>query len=289
MNWKLIWRGIQKPEMRKKILIVFGILLAYRVLSHIPIPLAEPVVLKQIIENLLNTEAVPQLLSYINLLSGGALAGLSIMLVGLAPYITASIVMQVLARAVPRLETLQKEGEFGRKKINQYTRILTLPLAVAQSITMVFLVRQLITQLGGFSGEEILANLTMSDWALVITAFTTGAMILMWMGELITEKGLGNGISLLITIAIVSQMPAMATTLYHSVIDQTVSYSVFGWFSLPITRAGLILIILTIASALLLTLFVVYLNEAHRKIKLSYAKKIEGNRLYGDVSSLFTN
>ena len=285
MNWKLIWRGLQKPELRKKILIVFGILLVYRVLSHIPIPLAEPVILKQIIDNLLNTEAVPQLLSVINLLSGGALASLSIMLVGLGPYITASIVMQVLTRAIPKLETLQKEGEFGRKKINQYTRILTLPLAIAQSIAMVFAVRQLVTQLGGFSGQDILANLTVGDWALIITAFTTGAMILMWLGELITERGLGNGISLLITVAIVSQLPFMVSNIYNSVVDPSASFSVFGWFSLPISGAGLLVLLIIVLSILRLTIFVVYLNEAHRKIKLSYAKKIEGNRVYGDVST----
>ena len=149
MNWRLIWRGLKKPSMRNKLLAVFGILLVYRVLAHVPLPLADPVSLKQLIDNLLNSEGAPQLLSFINVLSGGALASLSIMLVGLGPYINASIVMQVLTKAIPKLETMQKEGEYGRKKISQYTRLLTLPLAMIQSVLAIYLVRQIANQIQG--------------------------------------------------------------------------------------------------------------------------------------------
>ncbi len=216
MNWKLIWRGLKNADMRNKLLAVFGILIVYRMLSHIPIPLAEPTELKQLIDNLLNNEGIPQLLSFINVLSGGALASLSIMLVGLGPYINASIAMQVLTRALPKLEKLQKEGEYGRKKINQYTRLLTLPLAIIQSVLAIFIVRQLASQVSGLG--DIAAGAGWSDWLLMIATLTAGAMILMWLGELITEKSIGNGISLLITVAIVSQLPFMITSLYNSVI-----------------------------------------------------------------------
>ena len=465
MNWKLIWRGLKNANMRNKLLAVFGILLVYRMLSHIPVPLAEPTELKQLLDNFLSNENVPQLLSVYNVISGGALASLSIMLVGLGPYINASIVMQVLTRAIPKLEKLQKEGgEHGRKKISQYTRILTLPLAIIQSILILLIViGPLASQVSGLG--DIIASATLWDKALMVITLTAGAMILMWLGELITERGIGNGISLLITVAIVSQLPFMFTALYRAVItdgirtdyaesavvaaeaeapviavtdgtdpqafqatahngevvnwqyafvagDETCSgatdfegaesyepgedvfyapandgqrlcfraetdsgelyaasgiidsgplavtvtvepgvaagslvandssaeeatwqyvvteagavcssatdfgqaqaytegaeiahdpanagqklcfrsqsgefFSVFGWFNLPINARSLGYTALLLGSALLLTVFVVYLNEAYRRIKLSYAKKIQGNRVYSDVST----
>ena len=283
MNWKLIWRGMKNAEMRNKLLAVFGILLVYRMLSHIPIPLAEPTELKQLIDNLLSNEGIPELLSFVNLLSGGALASLSIMLVGLGPYINASIIMQVLSKALPKLEKMQKEGEYGRKKINQYTRMLTLPLAIIQSLLVIFLVRQLASQISGLG--DITAGATLWDWSLMVAALTAGAMILMWLGELITERGIGNGISLLITVAIVSQLPFMMKSLYNVIVEPGATFSIFGWFELPINSSALTYSLILLGSIILITIFVVYLNEAHRKIKLSYAKKIQGNRVYGDVST----
>ena len=122
MNWKIIGRSLSQPEMRKRILIVLGILFVYRVLAHIPVPLADPETLKQVLQNLFNSSNTPQLLSFINVLSGGALANFSIMIAGLGPYINASIIMQLLTKAIPQLEALRKEGEFGQKKINQYLK-----------------------------------------------------------------------------------------------------------------------------------------------------------------------
>ena len=118
MNWKVIWKSLKHKDMQKRVLIVLGIILAYRFLSHIPIPLAEPKTLKQILDNLFNSSSSPQLLSFINLLSGGALANFSIMLVGLGPYINASIIIQLLTKAFPKLEEMQQEGEYGRKRIH---------------------------------------------------------------------------------------------------------------------------------------------------------------------------
>src|SRR5690348_9941716 len=127
--------------MRKRIFGVLGILLIYRILAHVPIPLANGETLKQVLQNLFNSNT-PQLLSFINILSGGALANFSIMIAGMGPYINASIIMQLLTKAIPKLEALHKEGESGQKKINQYTRILTFPLAIIQSIGAIYLVRQ---------------------------------------------------------------------------------------------------------------------------------------------------
>src|SRR5687768_16192417 len=120
--------------MRNRIFAVLGMLFIFRILAHIPIPLSDPQTLRQVLENLFTSSDTPQLLNFIDVLSGGALANFSIMLIGLGPYINASIIMQLLTKATPKLETLNKEGEFGRRKINQYTRMLTLPLAVIQSV-----------------------------------------------------------------------------------------------------------------------------------------------------------
>src|SRR3954463_10229890 len=149
MNWKIIVKSLGHKDMRKRILAVLGILLVFRIMAHIPVPLADPETLKQVLQNLFTSNSTPQLLSFINILSGGALANFSIMIAGLGPYINASIIMQLLTKAIPQLEALHKEGEFGQKKINQYTRILTLPLAIVQSIGSIFLIRQAAQSIGG--------------------------------------------------------------------------------------------------------------------------------------------
>ena len=128
----------KKRGYAQRIFAVLAMILVFRIMAHIPIPLSDPKTLKQVLENIFNSQNTPQLLSFINVLSGGALANFSIMLAGLGPYINASIIMQLLTRAIPKLEALNKEGEYGRKKINQYTRILTFPLAIIQSIGSIY-------------------------------------------------------------------------------------------------------------------------------------------------------
>jgi preprotein translocase subunit SecY len=205
VNWKIIARSMKHKDMRTRVLAVLGILLVYRLLAHIPVPLSNPATLKQVLNNLFASSNTPQLLSFINVLSGGALANFSIMIAGLGPYINASIIMQLLTKAIPQLEALQKEGEYGQKKINQYTRLLTFPLAIIQSVGAVYLVRQTAQQIGGIG--DITANTSPMQWVLMIGALTGGSMLLMWLGELVTEQGIGNGISLLITVSIVSRLP----------------------------------------------------------------------------------
>ena len=283
MNWKLIWQSLKNSDMRSRLLAVLGMLLVFRILAHIPIPLADPETRKQVLENLFRSSDTPQLLSFIDVLSGGALANFSIMLIGLGPYINASIIMQLLTKAIPRLETLNKEGEFGRRKINQYTRILTLPLALVQSVGAIYLVRQSALQIGGIG--DITANTSLAQWALMICALTGGAMLLMWLGELITEQSVGNGISLLITVGIVSQLPQTITGLTTGIFDGTYMVNIFGK-EVGISPGQAITASVLLISTILLTVFVVKLNEASRKITIHYAKRVQGNRAYGGVTTI---
>jgi len=283
MNWKVIWRSLTNSDMRKRILAVLGMLLVFRIFAHIPVPLSDPKTLKQVLENIFSSQETPQLLSFINVLSGGALANFSIMLVGLGPYINASIIMQLLTRAIPKLEALNKEGEYGRKKINQYTRMLTLPLAVVQSIGAIYLVRQSAASIGGLG--DITANTSLAQWVLMVAALTGGALILMWLGELVTEQGIGNGISLIITVGIVSSLPGTSVNVINTIVSKTDKLHLFGK-TLPINKTGLIYGVIILAIVMLVTVFIVKLNEASRKVTVNYAKRVQGNRAYGGVTTM---
>lgn len=284
MNWKVILSALGHKDMRTRILAVLGILLVFRILTHIPVPLEDPQTLRQVLDNLFNQTNANQLLGFLNVLSGGALGNFSILLVGLGPYINASIIMQLLTKAIPKLEAMNKEGEYGRRKINQYTRMLTFPLAIVQSIGTIYLVRQQAQVVGGLG--DITANTSPAEWALMIAVLTGGAMILMWMGELITERSIGNGISLLITVGIVSQLPSMVMQLWRgtdwvagNAADQLV---ILGR---NFSQRGVI----TLAAIMLATLFVTWavvkLNEARRALTVNYAKRVQGNRTYGGVTT----
>lgn len=283
MNWKTIGKSLKSAEMRKKVLAVVGMLIIFRILAHIPIPIASGETLQQILETLFNSSQTSQLLSFVDVLSGGALANLSIMLVGLGPYINASIIMQLLTRAIPKLEALNKEGEFGRKKINQYTRMISLPLAIIQSIGSIYLVRQTASSIGGLG--DITANASIGQWIVMVTALTGGAMLLMWLGELITEQNIGNGISLIITVGIVSQLPATIAGLVTSVVQEDAKWNIFGR-ELPIDERSFWYAIAIAVIVTITTVLVVKLNEASRQLTVNYAKRIQGNRLYGGVTTV---
>lgn len=283
MNWKIIGSSLKNADMRSRIFAVLGMLLVFRILAHIPIPLSDPQTLRDVLENAFNASQSSQLVSFINVLSGGALANFSIMLVGMGPYINASIIMQLLTRALPRLEALNKEGEYGRKKINQYTRILTFPLAIIQSVGMIFLVKQVAQ---GFSGlGDITAGASIMQWVLMVGALTTGAMILMWLGELITEKGIGNGISLIITIGIVSSLPSTIADIFRAVYDPESPWRVLG-IELPFNQVAVYYAFGIGAVVLFTTWFVVKINEAQRRITINYAKRVQGSRAYGGVTTI---
>ena len=283
MSWKVIWKSLKNSDMRNRVLAVLGMLLVFRVMAHIPIPLGDTQTLQQVLKNIFTTSQQSQFLSFIDVLSGGALANFSIMLVGLGPYINASIIFQLLTKAIPQLEALQNEGEYGRKKINQYTRMLTFPLAIVQSIGAIYLVRQTAQRIGGIG--DITAHAHLIDWVLMVAALTGGAMILMWLGELITEKSVGNGISLLITVGIVSRLPSSIASAVGSIYDKSQKFHVFG-AQLPINGSALKAGAILLVSVIIVTVLVVMLNEASRKLTVNYAKRVQGNRAYGGVTTV---
>ncbi len=280
MNWKTIFRSFKNKDMQKRLLIVLGIIVAYRFLAHIPVPLADPTQLKDVIKSVVGGSDFG---GFLNLLSGGALASFSIVLVGMSPFITASIITQLLTKAIPRLEELHKDGESGRRKINQWTRIISVPLAIVQSIAFIYILRQTVLA-GNTTG---LSDTTLMEWTVAVTAMTAGSVLLMWLGELITEQGIGNGISLVIFAGIISQLPQTLASIGTSLFDTSQgTLSVFGWFTVPVNPTAF-WVTLGISLASLIVLYVlVKINEAQRVITINYAKRVQGNSTYGGVKSV---
>ncbi len=284
MNWKTIFKSLKSRDMQKRLLIVLGLIVAYRFLAHVPVPLAQPTELKQVLNNLLQSS---DLGGFINLLSGGALSSLSIVLVGLSPYITASVITQLLTKALPNLEELHKDGETGRRKIQQWTRLITLPLALLQSVAFIFILRQ--TVLAGNTGVDIVAHTSPLQWATMVSAMAAGSMLLMWLGELMTEQGVGNGMSILIFAGIIAGFPNTFGTIVNSlfsVSSDAQKLHVFNWFTLPVNWFVLALISGLALVGLITLYMIVKINEAQRIININYAKRVQGNRAYGGVTSI---
>jgi len=282
MNWSIIVRSLGHKDMRKRILAVLAILLVFRILAQIPVPIANSETLKQVLSNAFNSNST-SFLGYLNVLSGGALANFSILIAGLGPYINASIIMQLLTKAIPKLEALHKEGEFGQKKINQYTRILTLPLAIVQSIGSIYLIRQYASQQAGIG--DITAHTSLMQWAVMVAALTGGSMLLMWLGELVTEQSIGNGISLVITVGIVSRLPSNIASIGSTIYNKKEHLNIFGQ-SLPISLRALIESAILLIAVIFITWAVVMLNEAARNLTVNYAKRVQGNRAYGGITTM---
>ncbi|MBI3291093.1 preprotein translocase subunit SecY [Candidatus Falkowbacteria bacterium] len=240
-------------DLRKNILFVAAMLVIFRVAAHIPIPGIDTEALKSFF-------ASNQLLGIMNILSGGGMENFSIVAMGVAPYITASIIFQLLTMIIPKLEEISKEGESGRRKINQWTRMLTVPLAVMQGYGLIALLNQ--------SAGGIFTDL--SPWRLfsIITTVTAGTIFLMWLGELISEKNIGNGISLIIFAGIVSSLPR--------IIQQTL----IAFDSSQLITLGLFVII-----AILTVVGVVIITEGQRNVPVSYAKRVRGMKMYGGVNT----
>ncbi len=280
MNWKTIFRSLKNRDMQKRLLIVLALIVVYRLLAHVPVPLAQPTQLREVINSVIGGTDFG---GFLNLLSGGALASFSIVLVGLTPFITASVITQLLTKAIPKLEELHKDGESGRRKINQWTRMLTIPLAIVQSIAFIFILRQ--TILAG--NTTVLAAPTPIEWVVAVTAMTAGSVLLMWLGELITEQGIGNGISLLIFAGIISQLPTTLSTLGSALVDTSKGgLHVFNWFTLPVNPLVFYVTLAILAVSLFLLYFLVKINEAQRVITINYAKRVQGNSSYGGVKSI---
>ncbi len=280
MNWKTILKSLKNRDMQRRVIALIGIIVVYRLLAHIPVPLAEPTQLREVINTLV---AGTDFGGFLNLLSGGALASLSIVLVGLSPFITASIISQLLTRAIPKLEQLHKDGESGRRKINQWTRMISVPLAIIQSIAFVYILRQ--TVLAG--GTTVLADPTIFEWLIAVTAMSAGSILLMWLGELISEQGIGNGISLLIFAGIISQLPQTMATIGGSLFDTSEGgMSIFGWFDLPINPLAFWIGLAFLFVSLTVLYILVKINEAQRVVTINYAKRVQGNTNYGGIKSV---
>jgi len=280
MNWKTIFKSLKNRDMQKRLLIVLALVVVYRLLAHIPVPLAEPTQLREVINSVIGGTDFG---GFLNLLSGGALASFSIVLVGLTPFITASVITQLLTKAIPKLEELHKDGESGRRKINQWTRTLTIPLAIVQSIAFIFILRQ--TILAG--NTTVLADPTAIEWVVAVTAMTAGSVLLMWLGELMTEQGIGNGISLLIFAGIISQLPSTLSSLGSSLVDTSNgSLNVFNWFTIPVNPPMFFITLMIAVLSLAMLYFLVKINEAQRVVTINYAKRVQGNSSYGGVKSI---
>ncbi len=280
MHFKTIFKSLKNKDMLKRVFIILGIIVAYRLLAQIPVPMGDASTFKEAVSNLLEKSDFS---SFLNLISGGGLASFSIILVGLSPYITGSIVIQLLTKAIPSLEEISNDGETGRRKINQWTRILTIPLAIIQSIAYIFILYQ----------STLSANIasdftpTFNDWALSVTAMTAGSVILMWLGELITEQGIGNGISMLIFASIISQLPTTMASLGTSLFDTSNgTLNLFGWLEIPVNPTTFWILLGFSIAMLVVIYFLVKLNEAQRIITINYAKRVHGNSSYGGIKSI---
>lgn len=244
---QLIQSLFNNKDLRKKLLFTLLIVGFFRLLAHIPVPGVDLSLLRTLFQG-------NQFLTLLNIFSGGTLANFSIMAVGINPYITASIVMQIAAMAFPALKEMQKEGEAGRERINQYTRLLAVPLAVVQSVSVIALLR----------GQSLLTAQDPLSLITLIITLVAGSMILMWLGELVTQYGIGNGISMVLFAGILSQLPvaiAQVATLANN--------------------QQLVPIIASLAVFLIVIGVVVFMNEAVRRVSISYAKRVRGSRVYG--------
>lgn len=242
----------KRPDLRNKILFIIVMLVIFRIVSNIPIPAIDSTRLKEFFQQ-------NQFFGLVSAFTGGSLSTLSLGMLGIGPYITASIIMQLLTMIFPQLEQMYKyEGEAGRMKFNQYSRLLTVPLAALQGYGFLVLL----------SRQNIINQLTTAEWATAISVIVATSMFLMWLGELISEKNIGNGVSLLIFAGIVAGFPS-------SIGQAAFSYTPNQLF----TYVGFIIV------ALAVIVGVIYISEAQRNIPINYARRIRGMRVYGGVST----
>jgi len=253
-------------DLVKKIIFVLALLFVYRLVAHIPIPGPDPASVREFLSTTFSSNAV---LSFLDIFSGGSISRFSIAMLAVGPYITGSIMMQLLTIVVPKFESLSKEGEQGRNKINQYSRMIGIVIAPIEGYGMIRLLQASATQ----SGTTFLANLTILQWVVMLLSVTAGTMILMWIGELITEKGIGNGISMIIFAGIVARGPQLIGNMI-----QKLFVGGFDTKQLITTISILVLAVVVIGLIVLMT-------EAQRKIPISYAKKVRGDKLYGGIDT----
>ncbi|MDO8563028.1 MAG: preprotein translocase subunit SecY, partial [Candidatus Limnocylindria bacterium] len=239
-------------DLRNKLLFTLAMLVVFRFLAHVPLPGVD----QDRLQAVMNDNA---LLNLLDLFSGGGLAKLSVVALGVNPYINASIIMTLLQQTIPALERLSKEGEYGRNKINSYTRILTIPLALMQGIGV-----SVFMQRSGVISEFGVSNLGLT--IAILSTLTAGTLILMWLGELISERGIGNGISFIIFAGIVGRLPqTVAQTI--EVQSNYVALAFYGLIGLGVIAA------------------IIFIQEGQRRIPVQYAKRVRGTRMYSGGST----
>jgi preprotein translocase subunit SecY len=248
--------SLRVPEIRKKLAFTAAMLLLYRLGTFIPAPGVNPDAIQQISQHF----AGSSVLSFLNLFSGGSLQRFAIFALGIMPYITASIILQLLGVVIPSLEKLRKEGEIGQQRITQYTRYLTVGLAFAQSIGYVFLFRTFSS-----GGASIVKHFNFGTVFLIVATLTAGTVLLMWFGELITQRGIGNGISLLIFASIVARLP----------------HGIQAWWTNPDQVFKVMMPFLALA----VVAGIVFIQEGQRRIPVQYAKRVVGRRTSGGGST----
>ena len=253
-------RAFKTPDLRRKILFTLFVIGIYRLGSFVPGPGVSYVAIQQALDDVAGND----LYGLINLFSGGALLQLSVFALGIMPYITASIILQLLVVVIPRLEELKKEGQAGQAKITQYTRYLTIALAVLQSTGIIALARS--GRLFAGSTANIIPDDSLFRILVLVITMTAGTAVIMWLGELITDRGVGNGMSVLIFVSIISSIPAQAIRLYQ-------------------TENGPLTVAIIALLALLVITLVVYVEQAQRRIPVQYAKRMIGRRMYGGTST----
>ncbi|MGI8419772.1 MAG: preprotein translocase subunit SecY [Candidatus Levyibacteriota bacterium] len=239
--------SFKSPEVRKKIIFTLALFLVFRIFAHVPVAGVNIAQLKTLF-------AGNQFLGFLDIFSGGTLSNFSIMALGLNPYINASIILQLLTMVFPKLEELSKEGDSGRQKINQYTRFLTVPLSVLQAIGVYALLRS----------QHLVTTLTALDFIAFVLTLVAGSMFLVWLGELITDRGVGNGISLLIFGGIVGRLPVL-----------------FGQTASTATAQASLSLLSFVVLGLVVIAGIIVVNEATRQIPVHYARRMRGNKMYG--------
>lgn len=252
--------ALRTPDLRKKILFTLGLLAIYRLGSVLPTPGVDYSAIQRCIDVVEDNSVY----ALINLFSGGALLQLSVFALGIMPYITASIILQLLTVVIPRLETLKADGTAGQAKITQYTRFVTIGLAILQSTAILSLARSPGALFQGCN-EEIIPNQAIWVMIVMITVMTAGTAIVMWFGELITERGVGNGMSVLIFTSIIAVIPAQFANILGS--------------------RGVFTFAITLLVGLVVITFVVFVEQAQRRIPVQYAKRMVGRRMYGGTST----
>ena len=253
--FKTLKNALKTPDVRKRLLYTLLLIVVFRLGCYITVPGVDSIALNDAMSN---TQGIAGL---IDMISGGAFSRFSVFAMSISPYITASIVIQLLAMIIPSLERLTKEGgEEGRKKINRYTKILTIVLALVESIGIYF----------AYQSSGIFVDNSFLTGALVVVGLVTGTSILMWLGDQITNKGVGNGISLLIFIGIISGLPSGVVTLWNLIVSN-------GAFS----TTGLLLAIGIVIGAIILVAGVVFVQQAERRIPVQYSKRVVGRKMVG--------